>query len=107
MWTILVRAAATGVFGSAFGKWFLKTRMGVWFQYKLETYLNYLANKYNIKIAKKSEKWKSDYPIIAGKIDEIPKLKTKIAKLEEEIETLKSDSSGVKRVVRKKKVSKK
>ena len=57
----------------------------------------------NIKIAKKSEKWKSDYPIIAGKIDEIPKLKTKIAKLEEEIETLKSDSSGVKRVVRKKK----
>lgn len=71
MWIILVRAAITGVFGSAFGKWFLTTRMGIWFQKKLDAFMEYLAVKYDIQIAKKEAKWKSDYPLLAEKIERL------------------------------------
>ena len=102
MWIILVRAAITGVFGSAFGKWFLSTRMGMWFQKKLDACMEYLAVKYNINIAKKEAKWAADYPHLAARIDELEawshppiekggatELIEEITKLQKEIESLK------------------
>ena len=69
MFWLLVKAALTGVFGSAFGKWFLTTRMGRWFQTKLDRFMGYLANKYDIHLAKKEAKWRTDFPHLANKID--------------------------------------
>ena len=71
MWILLVRAAITGVFGSAFGKWFLSTRMGRWFQTKLDNFMEYLAKKYDINIAKKEAKWASEYPGLANRIEQL------------------------------------
>ena len=71
MWILLVRAAITGVFGSAFGKWFLSTRMGRWFQTKLDNFMEYLAVKYDINIAKKEAKWASQYPGLANRIEKL------------------------------------
>ena len=71
MWILLVRAAITGVFGSAFGKWFLSTRMGRWFQTKLDNFMEYLAKKYNINIAKKEALWASQYPGLANRIEQL------------------------------------
>jgi hypothetical protein len=68
---ILLRAALTGIFGSAFGKWFLSTRMGRWFQTKLDRFMEYLAVKYNINIAKKEAKWASQYPGLANRIEKL------------------------------------
>ena len=92
MWFLLLKAAFTGIFGSAFGKWFLTTRMGRWFQDKLNAYMQYLAVKYDIKVAKREAKWKSEYPGLVTRLDD----------MEKEIKTLKAASSGVKRVPRKK-----
>lgn len=102
MWILLVRAAITGVFGSAFGKWFLTTRMGIWFQKKLDAFMEYLAVKYDIQIAKKEAKWRSDYPILAERIDHLEawshppvapggttELMAEIAKLQKQINELK------------------
>lgn len=69
MFWLLVKTALTGVFGSAFGKWFLTTRMGRWFQTKLDRFMGYLANKYDIHLAKKEAKWRTDFPHLANKID--------------------------------------
>ena len=69
MWFILIRAALTGIFGSAFGKWFLATRMGRWFQTKLDTFMEYLAVKYDINIAKKEIAWAQQYPNLANRIE--------------------------------------
>jgi len=104
MWIILVRAAITGVFGSAFGKWFLSTRMGIWFQKKLDRVMEYLAVKYDINIAKKEAKWKSDYPLLVERIAQLEswshppiekggasELLQTLEELRKEIETLKSD----------------
>ena len=71
MWILLVRAAITGVFGSAFGKWFLSTRMGRWFQNKLNAFMQYLAVKYDINIAKKEAKWAAQYPGLANRIEKL------------------------------------
>ena len=73
MWILLVRAAISGIFGSAFGKWFLSTRMGRWFQNKLNAFMQYLAVKYDINIAKKEAKWASQYPGLANRIEQLEK----------------------------------
>ena len=103
MWILLVRAAITGVFGSAFGKWFLTTRMGIWFQKKLDAFMEYLAVKYDIQIAKKEAKWKSDYPLLAERIDKLeawshpPVAPGGATELIKEIEILKKEIASLKR----------
>jgi len=79
MWVLLARAAVTGIFGSAFGKWFLSTRVGRWFQTKLDNFMEYLAVKYDIHLAKKEVEWRTEFPHLANKLD----------KLEQEVEELK------------------
>jgi hypothetical protein len=107
VWILLVRAAITGVFGSAFGKWFLSTRMGRWFQTKLNNFMEYLAKKYDINIAKKEAKWASQYPGLANRIEQLEawshppvapggttELMEEIAKLQKEIDALKPKKSN-------------
>ena len=107
MWILLVRAAITGVFGSAFGKWFLSTRMGRWFQTKLNNFMEYLAKKYDINIAKKEAKWAAQYPGLANRIEQLEawshppvspggatELMEEIAKLRKEIEEMKPKKSN-------------
>jgi len=107
MYWILLRAALTGIFGSAFGKWFLSTRMGRWFQTKLDRFMEYLAVKYDINIAKKEAKWASQYPNLANRIEKLEnwthppvapggltELKEEIAKLQKQIDDLKPKKSS-------------
>gem|GEM_PF-1014260 len=103
VWILLIRAAITGIFGSAFGKWFLSTRMGMWFQKKLNAFMEYLAVKYDIQIAKKEAKWRSDYPLLAERIDKLeawthpPVAPGGATELVKEIETLKKEIDLLKR----------
>ena len=105
MWVLLVRAAISGVFGSAFGKWFLSTRMGRWFQTKLDNFMEYLAKKYDINIAKKEAKWASQYPGLANRIEQLEawshppiapggatELMEEIAKLKKQIDSMVRES---------------
>lgn len=114
MWILLVRAAITGVFGSAFGKWFLSTRMGMWFQTKLDNFMEYLAVKYDINIAKKEAKWASEYPGLAARIEQLEnwshppiekggatELKTALDELRKELEVLKGTKDAKKVAVKK------
>jgi len=75
----LLRACATGVIGSSFGKWFATTKAGIWFQKKLDNFMEYLSYKYDIDIAKKEAKWVKHYPKLAIKIEE---LENRISELE-------------------------
>jgi hypothetical protein len=73
---ILIRlgiACVTAVFGNAFSKWFLNTKVGAWFQLKIDKLMNFLAERYDIEIAKKEAKWRSDYPLLAERIDKLEK----------------------------------
>jgi len=82
-WTVLIaRACVTGIIGSSFGRWFSTTRAGVWFQKKLDSFMEYLSYKYDIEIAKKEATWMKHYP----------KLAEKIKNLEERIDELENKS---------------
>ena len=69
--TRLAIACVTAVFGNAFSKWFLNTKAGAWLQLKVNTLMAFLADRYNIEIAKKEAKWRADYPMLAKRIDAI------------------------------------
>lgn len=68
MYWLIVRSIFSSVIGSTFYQWFAKTKVGVWFQAKVDHFLEYLATKYNIEIAKKEEKWLTQYPRLAERI---------------------------------------
>ena len=38
---------------------------------KVENFMQYLADKYDIEIAKKEAKWKRDYPELAKRLEKI------------------------------------
>ena len=65
MWPLLV----SSIISSALSKWFLSTRMGHWFQIKLDSFMEYLAKKSNINIAKKEIAWVRQYPNLANRIE--------------------------------------
>lgn len=65
--------------------------------------MEYLAVKYNIQIAKKEAKWRSDYPLLAERIDKLeawthpPVAPGGATELVKEIETLKKEIDLLKR----------
>tara|TARA_A100001011_G_C14266751_1_gene825014 strand:+ start:537 stop:773 length:237 start_codon:yes stop_codon:yes gene_type:complete len=61
------------VIGSSFYKWFQTTTFGIWFQFKLDSFMEYLSNKYDIELAKKQSKFEADYPSIMKRIEELEK----------------------------------
>jgi hypothetical protein len=69
MWWFLLKSIASSVFGSSFYRWFSNTRVGVWFQDKVDDFMEYVATKYNIEIAKREEKWLGQYPNLKARIE--------------------------------------
>lgn len=68
MYWLIVRSIFSSVIGSTFYQWFAKTKVGVWFQAKVDSFLEYIADKYDIEIAKREEKWLSQFPRLAERI---------------------------------------
>ena len=62
---------ATATVGTAFAKWFITTKAGRWFQIKFDTYMAYLAEKYDIEVAKKQSKFEQDYPLMKERIEKL------------------------------------
>jgi hypothetical protein len=71
MYYFLLKAALSGIFGSAFGKWFLSTKCGRYFQNRLDRVMEYLTNKHNISVLKKDEEWMTLYPSLAARIERL------------------------------------
>ena len=55
MWWFLLKSALGSVFGSSFYRWFQNTRVGVWFQGSIDRFMQYVADKYDIELAKKED----------------------------------------------------
>ena len=80
MWFWIVSSITGSILGSATSKWFEKTAMGRWFNRKMENIYNWAADRYGLQIIKAEDKWKSKYPNIAAKIDELEKKLEKLQK---------------------------
>ena len=80
-WLIILslKAILSSIIGSSFYQWFKNTKMGVWFQTKMDNTMEWVAKRYDLEIASREEKWLSQYPHLADRI----------VKLEKEVATLK------------------
>lgn len=103
MYWFLLKSIVSGIIGSAFGQWFLGTRVGIWSQAKLDRFMNYLSEKYDLDLMKKDSKWRKQYPMLATRIDKLEEwahppvapggateLKDEIEELRKEIKKLKA-----------------
>jgi len=74
-WLIILslKAILSSIIGSSFYQWFQKTKMGIWFQQKVDNFMQYLAVKYDIEVAKKDAKFRKQYPLILARIEELEK----------------------------------
>ena len=98
MYWFVAKSIMSAIIGSSFYQWRQGTKMGIWFQKHVDAFMQYLAVKFDIAIAKKDAKFRKQYPLIADRLanltalahpwnpdarGEITDLKDRVAKLED------------------------
>ena len=69
MYWFLLRSIVSTVLGSQFYKWYASTKIGIYFQNRIDQFLEYIAEKYDIEIMKKQSKFEKDYPLMMKRIE--------------------------------------
>ena len=82
MWFFLISSIAGSILGNATDSWFADTKLGVWIYKKVDNVSTWASKKLGLKILKDENNWKTKYPNVAMKIEE---LEAKIEKLERRI----------------------
>lgn len=67
MYYFILKSILGSIIGSSFYSWWQNTRMGIWFQKKLDDTLE----KINWEILQKEDKWKKAYPNLSFRLDEM------------------------------------
>jgi hypothetical protein len=68
---LTLKSILSSVIGSSFYQWFQGTTMGIWFQKKVDQYMEYFAEKYDLELAKKDAKFRKQYPLAAERLDQL------------------------------------
>ena len=82
MWIFLISSIAGSILGNATDSWFADTKLGIWTYKKVDDVSTWASKKLGLKILKDENNWKTKYPNVAMKIEE---LEAKIEKLERRI----------------------
>ena len=80
MWFLILSSIASSIIGSAADSWFADTKMGKWFYRKVDDVASWAARKLGLKVLADETNWKTKYPNVALKIDD---LEARIKQLEE------------------------
>ena len=89
IWIFIAKAVLTGIIGSSFYVWFKTTRMGIWFNKKLDTLMTRVVNRCDVEVLKKQEKQVNKMPdIVLERLntieEQIGNMSKRMAKIEEE-----------------------
>ena len=89
IWVFIVKAVLTGIIGSSFYAWFKTTRMGIWFDKKLDTLMTRVVERCDVEVLKKQEKQVKKMPdIVLERLntieEQIGNMSKRMAKIEEE-----------------------
>ena len=71
MYWFLIRSIVSAVLGSQFYKWYATTKIGIYFQNRIDQFMEYISQKYDIEIMKKQSKFEKDYPLMMKRIEEL------------------------------------
>jgi len=81
MWVFLISSITSSIIGMAAESWFADTKLGVWFYKKVDNVSTWASKKLGLKILQDEQNWKTKYPNVAAKIEE---LEARINELEKE-----------------------
>ena len=89
IWIFIIKAILTGIIGSSFYVWFKTTRMGIWFNKKLDTLMTRVVERCDVEVLKKQEKQIKKMPdIVLERLntieEQIGNMSKRMAKIEEE-----------------------
>ena len=68
MYWFLIKSIVSSVVGSQFYNWYASTKVGIYFQNRVNQFMEYISQKYNIELTKKQSKFEQDYPLMMDKI---------------------------------------
>ena len=71
MYWFLIKSILSAVLGSQFYNWYAGTKIGIYFQNRINQFMEYISKKYNITLMKKQSKSERDYPLIMKRIEEL------------------------------------
>lgn len=63
LFILTLKSIFSSVIGSQFYKWYQNTKIGIYFQARVDQFMEYLSEKYEIELMKKQSKFEADYPI--------------------------------------------
>ena len=82
MWFFLIKGLLGAIVGQSTNAWFRKTKMGIWFYKKVDSWYNWAAKRYDLDVLTKEEKLIKKFPALTKKINQ---LEDQVAKLKVEI----------------------
>ena len=71
MYWFLIKSILSAVLGSQFYQWYASTKIGIYFQNRIDQFMEYISKKYNITLIKKQSKFEKDYPLVMKRIEEL------------------------------------
>ena len=71
MWFFLIKSIVGAILGQATNAWFKKTAMGKWFYGKMESWYNWAADRYNLKILTAEENTMQKFPVLTQKLEDM------------------------------------
>ena len=80
LFILTLKSILSSIIGSSFYQWLKNTKMGVWFQVRLDNLMEWVAKRYDIEIASREEKWLAQYPLLAKRIVDLEKEVAKLKK---------------------------
>ena len=81
MYLFILKSILGSIVGSSFYSWWQNTKLGIWFQIKL----NDTLDKLDWEVLQKEDKWKKAYPNLALRLET---LEDNLEKLEEKVDGL-------------------
>ena len=69
MYWFLIKSILSAVLVSQFYQWYASTKIGIYFQNRIDQFMEYISKKYNITLIKKQSKFERDYPLMMERIE--------------------------------------
>ena len=71
MHLFLFKSILGSIVGSSFYNWWRNTRIGIWFQNKLDDTLQKIQGRYDWEVFERERKWEAEFPNLAQRIEDL------------------------------------
>ena len=69
MYWFLIKSIVATVLSSQVYEWYASTKVGIYFQSRIDQFLECIAKKYDITLMKKQSRFERDYPLMMERIE--------------------------------------